>query len=77
MLIGSLLCWVRKDEGMIKPVLGFVGFFMVAYLAVSFITWEMNPYNWSEAVRAFLVVIGSFGGVLMADLLQKRQTYYE
>jgi hypothetical protein len=62
---------------MIKPALCFVGFFMATYLGVSFIAWEMNPSNWSEIGRAFLVVIGSFGGVLMADLIQAGQTYYE
>jgi hypothetical protein len=73
MLTGSLLCWVRKDEGMIKPVLGFVGFFIFTYLGVAFMGLEMNPADWTVMGRTFLFVVGSWGGVLTAIVIKERE----
>jgi hypothetical protein len=77
MLIGSLLCWVRKDEGMIKALLAFVGVFMSIYLMGAFTVWDMNPSNWSEEGRLLVVIMGTLCGLLGVLVVEEKKTYYE
>jgi hypothetical protein len=51
---------------MIKSVIAFIVFSALAFLAFAFITWEINPANWTEGTRAISVLIGSLFGALSA-----------
>ena len=58
---------------MIKPLLAFVGVFMSIYLMWSFTVWDMNPANWTECGRLFVVNMGTLWGCLSALFVSKIQ----
>ena len=58
---------------MIKSLLAFVGVFMSIYLMEAFMLWEMNPANWPEVGRLFLVCSGTFFGLLGALFIAELQ----
>jgi hypothetical protein len=48
--------------------------FMLVHCAFSYATWDFNPGNWSDDVRAFAVIVGVasiIGGVSLADVIKK------
>jgi uncharacterized membrane protein YfcA len=68
---------VRKDEGMIKPLLAFVGGFMAVYFMMSFTMWEPDPTNWTQDGRSFLVTIGTWVGLMGSFITVGWKKYYE
>jgi hypothetical protein len=54
---------------MSKSVIAFITGNAVIYLVFVFVTWEINPANWSEAGRALSAIFGVLVGFW---LLQKQ-----
>jgi hypothetical protein len=51
---------------MTKAVFAFTVVNALAFLAFAFITWDINPANWTEGTRAISVLLGSLFGALGA-----------
>jgi hypothetical protein len=58
---------------MIKPVLAFVGVFVLTYLIGAFAVWDINPANWTEVGRFMVAVMGIGLGCLSALLVSEIQ----